>query len=497
MTRAGLLCGFLLPFHFVIACGSGNSDAVDAGGDGGRDALRGTVVRDAATDAATEARAGQVAPQLVSANAWRSGQVGDGVGVTLEGADPNGDVVRIGIRFLDGEGQPLACFDSDADGVPDSSEGSGRIDTPVGNKPSFVGTAWFPGILQWCPDAVRYQLWLEDAAGLSSAEIESDVMEQVELGAGAECNPTLLGSRCAEGWACMGEPPVCAATVAPGLTRLAYLQVSGAVRIAAEGTDPAQLLSRLTLDFLDGSGGPVSVDQDGDGTGDGASMDASCVDASRGGVFALNWSPTGAFAATVKRLVATPAGGGLVGAAMDAKLTPVTTRGSGAACDYAGFDTCGTGSVCYPGIKGKVNTCVGLGAARAKQQTGISVLSPTSKLRAAGVALGTSLWEAPAGCQPGDPEGMPEGVMLLHLVAPQPQLIVTTELPGTDFDSAVYVIKNYAAATPTVLGCNDDGPAAPTSTLTLQNLAAGDYLIVVDSFRPRGGNFEVRIIPGS
>jgi hypothetical protein len=449
-------------------------------------------------DGAAETPPGQAAPELISADAWRSGRVGDGVGITLEGDDPNGDIVRIGVRFLDGDGQALSCFDSDADGVPDTAEGSARIDTPVGNKPSFTGTAWFPGILQWCPTAVRYQIWLQDSANLLSAAIESDILGQVELPAGTDCTPTLLGSRCAVGAACMGNPPQCAPAQPPSISRLAYLQVPGGVRIAAEGTDPSQLLTQLNLDFFDGAGGPVSVDQDGDGTGDGSSIEAACADASHDGLFALGWSPVGAFAATVKRLVAIPAGGGLVGAAVDAKLTPVTARATSAACDYAGFDSCGTGSVCYPGIKGKVNTCVGVGAARGKQQTGVTVLSPTGKLRASGIAAGTSLWDAPAGCQPSDPLGTPEGVVFLHLVAPQPQLTVTTDLPGTNFDTAIYVIKNYVGTTtPAVLGCNDDGPSAPTSTLTLQNLAAGDYLIVVDSFSPRGGSFEVRIIPGS
>ncbi len=473
----------------LAACGGNSSGAGDAGRDGAGD----NATRDGAAE---RAEGGQAAPGLTAAAAWRSGASGDDVALALEGADPDGDIVRIAVRFLDEQGSPLNCFDTDADGVPDSSEGSARIDTPLGGKASFAGSAWLNGILQWCPGAAGCLVWLEDAGGRRSEEREAAVAPQTELGTGAGCSPTLMGDRCSAGLACTGQPPTCAPAVAPVLTRLAYLQLATGVRIAVDGTDESHLLARLSLDFLDAAGAPVSVDQDGDGIGDGTTMDAACAEASHDGLFAFTLWPAGAFGSAVKRLQATPMGGGLSGPPLEAKLTAVATRGIGAACDYAGFDACASNYVCSPGIKGKVNTCLGLSAARGKKNTGAPVLSPAGKLRASGLAEGTSLWDAPSGCQPNDPVGTPEGVAILHLTAAQAELTLTTDLPGTAFDTALYVVKDYAGSVPTVLGCNDDGPASPTSTLTLRDLVAGDYLIVVDSFTARAGNFEVRIVPG-
>ncbi|MBL8916018.1 MAG: hypothetical protein JNM17_35290, partial [Archangium sp.] len=111
---------------------------------------------------------------------------------------------------------------------------------------------------------------------------------------------------------------------------------------------------------------------------------------------------------------------------------------------------------------------------------------------AVGVAEGGSLWDAPVGCATADPTGRPEGLVLMRMTERADRVRVSTVGNGTSFDTVLYVVPGCPNDTADVLGCNDDKPqSAGASELVLENVPAGDYLIVVDSFDGNGGGFEV------
>ncbi len=43
------------------------------------------------------------------------------------------------------------------------------------------------------------------------------------------------------------------------------------------------------------------------------------------------------------------------------------------------------------------------------------------------------------------------------------------------------------------LGCDDDGTTSSASTVTLTNLSAGEYTVVVDTWNQAGGHFELAV----
>jgi len=88
--------------------------------------------------------------------------------------------------------------------------------------------------------------------------------------------------------------------------------------------------------------------------------------------------------------------------------------------------------------------------------------------------------------------GRPEGVARLHLAKAASTLTITTALPETTSDTILYLLPACAAADATPLGCNDDATGF-SSTLTLTNVPAGDYAIVVDMAQPAGGRFGVQV----
>jgi hypothetical protein len=126
--------------------------------------------------------------------------------------------------------------------------------------------------------------------------------------------------------------------------------------------------------------------------------------------------------------------------------------------------------------------------------TAAPVLDPVAgPMTVSGETVAGSLWDAPVGCVSADPKGRPDGAVRLHLAAPVASLTLTTQLPGTDFDTNIYVLTGCAADSSAALGCNDDIPGTSASTLVLTNVPSGDYTVVVDSFGAGGGHFTLGV----
>jgi len=71
-------------------------------------------------------------------------------------------------------------------------------------------------------------------------------------------------------------------------------------------------------------------------------------------------------------------------------------------------------------------------------------------------------------------------------------LTVSTATPETDFDTVLYVLPACASSSSQALGCNDDTQGY-SSTVTLTNVPAGTYVVVVDSASSRTGHFGLSV----
>jgi hypothetical protein len=133
---------------------------------------------------------------------------------------------------------------------------------------------------------------------------------------------------------------------------------------------------------------------------------------------------------------------------------------------------------------------------RTAQCMGAPVLVPTAGGSVVmGSAEGGSLWDAPSGCASADPTGRPEGVVVLRLTDRADRVRLSTVGSGTSFDTVLYAMPGCPNDNADALGCSDDVPmGAGASELVLENLPAGDYVVVIDSFDPMGGNFELHAI---
>jgi hypothetical protein len=162
--------------------------------------------------------------------------------------------------------------------------------------------------------------------------------------------------------------------------------------------------------------------------------------------------------------------GGDYGAAVE------LVRGAGAACAPGTLDVCMPEHACEAGL------CVPVSCATPVPYTGSFVVSGDT-------AGAGNLHAGTCGDQGDGGQRAPEAVHLLSLASPVANVRVTTDRPGTDYDTLVYM--RVGCSGPEV-GCDDD-TVGLTSTFDTGPLAAGDYHIFVDGFSARYGPYELAV----
>ena len=263
------------------------------------------------------------------------------------------------------------------------------------------------------------------------------------------------------------------------------------------GEEADEDIASVSIEFLDNASTPKTVVLTGEDQ-DGTSASSISVDA-RGGAFGTTFFveafPASSFVSKVPKK-SPPTAVDLVGRSSSRTITAlatIPTRSLGQACDSDGFDACTTNAVCFPGIRSESNKCKAASTTRTDKCKAAPVLDPSKGItRAYGTVAGVSLWDAPVSCVPNDATGRPEAAIQLHLAVAAPSLTITTALPETSFDTAVYMIPSCAPSSAAALGCNDDAKGY-ASELVLKNVPAGDYTIVVESVQMRGGRFGVAV----
>jgi hypothetical protein len=334
---------------------------------------------------------------------------------------------------------------------------------------------------------------LRDAVGNASNEVIATVAPQPVKQSGDSCDLAALADRCAAGLGCADSPPVCQG-VAPDVTQLAFLSSDAGPVILMAGTAPGDELDLLHIDYEDSAGNPTQVVIDpGPPAVLASGADVTAAGATFNGQYLVVRPQVAGFDLACPQIGVTPTDkAGHTGATLHRLPGNIPVRAAGAACDLQGFDTCAAGLVCAPATA-TTNTCQTLATLQTARCAAAVTLAPTPAQPAQtyGRTGWPSLWDAPRGCSGPNPTGRPEAVLKLVLAQNANTLTLSLDNPGTDFDTTLYLLPGCPTSSSGFVGCNDDSPVGVSSLLTLTNVPAGTYTVVVDSFKPHGGNFQL------
>jgi hypothetical protein len=339
---------------------------------------------------------------------------------------------------------------------------------------------------------------LFDRTGAVSNELAISVDDQPVRSVGGQCDPTSKTDRCDTKLDCSATSSTCVSHTGPTLTQVAYMTTSGDPVILATGTDNADDTISMNIGFLDSTGAPVAVNMNNDTTN--PLMATSFLEtggfAANDGQFVFEINPTSEFAQLVSNVSLSPVDLlKYTGSAKTAALQSVPSRGSGMTCDIHGFDYCSGNGACVPGLPNANNTCQPVTTAQSAACKTARVLdTSTDNLLITGYIAGSSLWEPPSGCQLGIGSNNPESVVKLHVAAKTAIITLSTDRPETQVDTILYVATTCGSASPKTIGCNDNSDAGGSmSTLTLNNVAAGDYYVIVDTKSHLTGSFGLTV----
>ena len=497
------LLSFVLSATAAVACSSSSGSETALGGEPNADPpategpAPGADPGGSASSSSSSSSGGPAAspPAIAAASIRNIGRRGDTLRIQVSGTDPSKQTSAAHVRFTDDTGAPVDGFDTDWDGVADAPAQSFHFDTTTLGAASIDGTLTIARAFGVMSKIKKAFIALENDAGVRSTEVEATLTHQLLKAANEPCDEQHIESRCEAGLSCTGKPATCHPGAAPVLSKVGYFG-GASPKMVFRGEEADEDISSITVEFLDNASNAKSVVLSGEGA-DGISATSIDIDA-RGGAFGttffLEALPASSFVSQVPKIAATAVD--LVGRSSTRLVTPLSTlpvRSTGQACDPDGFDACTKNTVCFPGLRAEKNTCQAASTKRAAKCKALPGLDPSAgPTRAFGTVSGVSLWDAPQGCVPNDATGRPEAAIPLHLATAAPSLTITTALPETSFDTAVYLIPACAASSADALGCNDDTKGF-SSTLTLKDVPAGDYTIVVESVQMAGGRFGVAV----
>lgn len=262
-------------------------------------------------------------------------------------------------------------------------------------------------------------------------------------------------------------------------------------RVLVRGIDPRQRIEWVHLEFFDGKGNPVTNDDDGDGIEDASIVDVSVTERAPDGRFFVEVQSARGFDAKARQVIVSPVGG-MANAAEKhvAALALPSARALGQSCDPQGFDTCAGGAVCAPGKVGGTNRCARGEDVRSTRCADAPRLVAGMPATLTVDAWGSSAWEPPAGCVSPDRWGRPEALVWLHVKDDVSHVMIDTAGENGSVDTVLSVLSGCGTEGDAI-ACNDDH-RPPSSRVTLRNVTAGDYLLVVDTLDRAGGRVSVR-----
>ncbi len=475
------------------------SDAGHASADAGAgDAATHASLDASAADAAGPAEGGAsadagpvaAAPATLSTfTANQSGRGGADLVLTATGVDATETAFGVDVHLQDSSGKAVLGF-TDWKGAKSGERVVLFDGASAAGQPTFTRTVTLAGYMRAFPNVAKVAGSVSNQKG-SSNSVTASVTALAWPTAGQGCDPNVVINSCPLGQGCTGTPPLCTQGVAPQIAQFAYIQSSSGPRILAAGTDLADDLSIIHLAFLDQAGHPVLVDMTGNGDYQNY-YDVNAAGISTLGAFfdAIQAAPH--FDTTVTQIVATPIGASTgSGAAVTAAIEPLTLGATGSPCDVRGYSGCVASDSCVAGVGG-ATVCEATTDAQAGAAAVAPVLDPAQpSVLATGYTTTVALWgNPPQHCLPPEALGFPQGIARLHLSKDTASLTLTAGNPETTFPNALFVLTGTGSAVGgTALGCNGSSP----STLTLKNMTAGDYTVVINSRNTVGGQFGISV----
>jgi hypothetical protein len=445
---------------------------------------------DAGTGTSDAGDGGASLPVLHTFTANQSGRTGADLVLSISAADANKTAFGLAIQLGDKNGQPVNAF---AGGSGQSNTYARTVlfdNSSAAGQASFTRTVTLAGFMSAYPSIARVSVAVVDTVGSSAPSTANVTLQSVET-MRQNCDVNLVTSRCSPGLACTGSPATCQSAAAPQITKFEYVTSSGAdqgARILFAGTDPADDIDNIHLEFLDSHGNPVMVDLTGN-MDYASSFDLSVANASALGQFFDADQTVQTFDSTVTQLAATPSGSvSGTGSRVTAMLEAPPASAAGAACDTRGFTTCVQNASCVKDPTSGASSCVTTTSAMTTASTNAPTLDPaTGASFVTGYATGANLWgDPPSDCVPPGVTGFPEGIVKLHLDDFTSSITLTTNNQETDAAFAVFVLSGTGSTVgSSSLGCTEGYP----TSVTLSNLDAGDYTVVVAATTAAGGQF--------
>ncbi len=429
---------------------------------------------------------------LSEVSARTVGRYGTDVALELSGEAPRDALLSVQVLLEDEDQNPVEFFDSDFDGAADSSEG-------------YVLPAAWPNT-----DSFTLQVLVPEAGELEalsllgvslvgkdrrqSKQLTAELSRQAVVQKNGSCDPELVTNRCAEGFACSGEPPTCREGTPPTLERAAYLRQADGPIMVAQGTDPDDDVILMLMEFLDSSSNPRLIDIDGDGEVDSDRFEAQQEFTAQSGAFSFYNHAAEGFEDGVPKVALTAIDSrGQQSERVSVSIATPSPRGVGQSCDTLGFAPCTTGNVCVEGSTKGSGTCTSTATGRANACAKAPTLDPENgSTLATGWLRGKGFWTGPEGCLPDIARPSPDAAVIVHLEQSASKVVLSTAEPETDLDTGLFVFSACDAPDAEALACGDDGTGF-AAELTLTDLAAGDYVVVVKAIQPSGGTFGLSV----
>jgi hypothetical protein len=508
-----------LTVGLIAACGSdgGGKTEVDAGQNPGPDssAPADSSVTDSKvtpsdtgttdtpdggkSDAAIVDAGKGTAPTLTTATAKQVGRFGYDLRVDLTATDPDKDITSVSISL----------FDKNAAAI--GTERIVPLDTAI-TTATGSSSVTLAGVLeQNLADFGVAKVTLIDGRMVRSATLDATIATQAVVAENAACDATFVANRCGTGFGCKGAgtSKTCSAGVPPTLSRVGYFKDDPSLppRIVIEGSDPDGDVATYTIRFLNSSSAEVPYDLDGDPTTPSVATFTTTVGDTDGATdFFFRFTPSDDFVNPtlgITRIGVKVSDGRATNntsaekISEDLKASP--PKSSGAGCDLHGFDYCkGTTMaplVCTP-TSATAGSCKTVTAARTSACSAATVVRPSGSgtFSVTGKLSLASLWDAPEGCS--SAKNTPDSLIKLVLDVPATKVTLTTNVPYTSFDSDLYVLEKCDQApvltdprTPATTdpwcladAYTDGSPSGRQPTLVLNNVAAEDYFVVIDSY---------------
>ncbi len=355
---------------WVLAGGSGCQSAAatktNVGGSGSSPHSGSTGTNTSGGNPGTGGTAAQPSASLKldTVTAHVDGRLGNRVRLTINGEQGASTLASVAVTAFDSTGSGLAWFDTDHDSTLDSSTGY-LVPKTIPNDATFNFDLLVPisaALVNWS----QAKISLYDRADAVSNELSVSIEQQPVRSSGQACDPTSKADRCDENLECNASSSTCVNHTGPSLSQVAYLSTTDGPTLLAAGADNADDVAEMKLAFQDSQGNPAMVNVDNNDQ----NQLVSSVTETTGysildGTFLFHIDPASTFSQIVNKVTFTAVDlGSHSSTTLTGTLTAAPARGTGASCDYRGFNYCSGNAACVPGTADGTNSCQPLGSAQ-------------------------------------------------------------------------------------------------------------------------------------